>query len=315
MPTQGREPIFCTTTPLTRPRFDVNASRLNRADRSLDHSRGSFGPRPGLFATRLDCGRACRDCCCGPAFRLSTGVPLGWIALVPLLLLGPARPAPAAHGARQRSSPPLCRRFSSCNGCATATRACTWRMIACAFYFALYFPAFLLLCRGRRAPPARATRDRRSHDLGRAGIFAGLYAHGSFVVLHRAHAVPLARADSNQRSGRRIRRQLCRGDARPAALAGIVPAWCVWLSPNAVRLLGRPANAESEAAIEMMVDGGIRGECVAPACAVPRRAGRGLCPCSLWAAASTYGYVRRAQAEFHEGSADRARSRETSPRP
>jgi apolipoprotein N-acyltransferase len=221
---------------------------------------------------------------------------LGWIALVPLLLLVlPAKRPPRAVLATFVTT--FVSQIFILQWLRYGDPSMYVAMVACAFYFALYFPMFLLLCRGAvhrlRVPMVIAApiiwvglEYLRAYMLtGASWYYIGhtqyrwlemiqvsdlVGAYGvSFVVMTAA-----------------------------AALAGILPAW--WLSPSSVPAPGAPANAESQAAMKVMVDG------ATAASASPGRVRFRDVLAVAYAlvvvgGCLTYGYVRRAQAEFREG--------------
>ncbi len=180
-------------------------------------------------------------------------------------------------------------------------------MVACAFYFALYFPTFLLMCRGAvhrlRVPMVIAApviwvglEYLRAYMLtGASWYYIGhtqyrwlemiqvsdlVGAYGvSFVVMTAA-----------------------------AALAGILPAW--WLAPNSIPASGTAANTESEAAMKVMVDGA-----TASTGRVRFRDGMAVAYALVVVGGClTYGYVRRARPTFAKVHESRS-FRGTSPRP
>ncbi len=220
---------------------------------------------------------------------------LGWIALVPLLLLvrpvkRPPRAALATFGTAFVSQ------IFILQWLRYGDPSMYVAMVACAFYFALYFPAFLLLCRGA---------------VHRLGVPLVIAAPTIWVALEYLRAYMLTGASWYYIGHTQYRWlemiQVC--DlvgaygvsfvvmTASAALAGILPAWR--LLPNAAATSSTPATAENDAAMKLMVDaaasnvssGRVRfRDVVAVAYAL-----------ALVGSCLAYGYVRRAQADFREG--------------
>jgi apolipoprotein N-acyltransferase len=209
--------------------------------------------------------------------------PLGWIALVPLLLLvRPARRPPRAATATFVAA------FISQVGILQWLRygdsSMYLAMVACAFYFALYFPAFLLLCRGAvhrlRVPLVIAAP---TIWVGLEYLRAYLFTGASWYYIGHTQYRWLELIQVSDLVGAYGVSFIVMSAS--AALAGVLPQ--SWFSPATES----PQNSEIEFG--------------APA-AASRRTGFGP---SLAVAYSLvlvggcliYGYVRRAQAEFREG--------------
>ncbi len=220
---------------------------------------------------------------------------LGWVALVPLLLL--VRPV---------KRPPRAVLATFVTAFVSQIFILQWlrygdpsmyvAMVACAFYFALYFPAFLLLCRGA---------------VHRLGVPLVIAAPTIWVALEYLRAYMLTGASWYYIGHTQYRWlemiQVC--DlvgaygvsfvvmTASAALAGILPAW--WLSPNAAATSSTPATAENDAAMKLMVDAAASN--VSPGRVRFRDMVAVAYALAMVGGCLAYGYVRRAQADFREG--------------
>ncbi len=155
--------------------------------------------------------------------------PLGWIALVPLLLL--IRPEQ-----RPRGTVVVEPRLRLFRAAVDAAMAALWPRDdvhglagPVGLHLAL-LPHVRAFVAGGRAPLSRAVRVGRADDLGRPRILSRLLADRLLLVLPGSHAVPLYRIDSDQRSVRRVRRELCRGSVvgragGRASRCALVQAW------------------------------------------------------------------------------------------
>jgi apolipoprotein N-acyltransferase len=221
---------------------------------------------------------------------------LGWIALVPLLLLvrpaqRPARAVTATYVTAFVSQVFILQwlRYGD--------PSMYLAMLACAFYFAMYFPAFLLLCRGAvhrlRVPLVIAAPTIWvGLEYLRAYLFTGAswyyLGHTQYRWLEMIQICDLVGAYG-------VSFVVLTASA---ALAGLLPAW--WFSFGMAPGFNATPSAEAEARLATTAD-----EAPSPSVAVGRVRMRDVLAVAyaltLVGACLAYGYVRRGQAQFHEG--------------
>ncbi len=217
--------------------------------------------------------------------------PLGWIALVPLLLL-----------VRPEKRPPRAVMATYLTAFVSQIFILQWlrygdpsmylAMLACAFYFAFYFPAFLLLCRGAvhrlRLPLVLAAP---TIWVGLEYLRAYLFTGASWYYIGHTQYRWLELIQVSDLVGAYGVSFVV--ISASAAFAGILPA--SWLSTG----LSAPASAESDRAL------GSVGDAEMPSRPSPSVRLRDVLAVSyallLVGACLAYGYVRRGQAQFHEG--------------
>jgi apolipoprotein N-acyltransferase len=220
--------------------------------------------------------------------------PLGWIALVPLLLLcRPAKRPPRAVLATYVTA--LVSQIFILQWLRYGHQAMYLAMIACAFYFAFYFPAFLLLCRGAvhrlRVPLVIAAPTIWvGLEYARAYLFTGAswyyIGHTQYRWLELIQVSDLVGAYG-------VSFVMM---TAAAALAGILPV--AWLSPTAGAGANAPSSAETDPAL-------MAGAAEATASASSGVRFRDVLAVAyallLVGGCLAYGYVRRGQAAFREG--------------
>jgi apolipoprotein N-acyltransferase len=210
--------------------------------------------------------------------------PLGWLALVPLLLL-----------VRPDKRPPLAVTATYVTALVSQLFILQWlrhgdasmylAMVACAVYFAFYFPAFLLLCRGAvhrlRVPLVIAAP---TIWVGLEYLRAYLFTGASWYYIGHTQYRWLELIQVSDLVGAYGVSFVV--VSASAALAGILPV--SWLSRGSVD--GTRSSADE---LEMP-SGSSSGARVRDVLAVAYAL-------LLVGACLTYGYIRRGQAQFHEG--------------
>jgi apolipoprotein N-acyltransferase len=212
--------------------------------------------------------------------------PLGWLALVPLLLL-----------VRPQQRPPRAVTATFATAFVSQIFILQWlrygdpsmylAMIACAFYFALYFPAFLLLCRGAvhrlRVPLVLAAP---TIWVGLEYLRAYLFTGASWYYIGHTQYRWLELIQISDLVGAYGVSFVVMSAS--AALANVVPIG--WLSRSSDGAASQESIAEET------------GTLVAPPRHPRSRGTLGVAyALSLVIACLVYGYVRRGQAEFREG--------------
>jgi apolipoprotein N-acyltransferase len=238
--------------------------------------------------------------CCGlllwASFPPLDWGPLGWIALVPLLLfVRPAQRPPRAILATYVTA--FVSQLFIVQWLRYGDPSMYLAMFACAVYFACYFPAFLLLCRGAvhrlRVPLVIAAP---TIWVGLEYLRAYLFTGGSWYYLGHTQYRFIELIQISDLVGAYGVSFIVMSAA--AALAGIVPA--SWLSPVAGFRSNTATNGGSD-----LTHGGAEDETVAPTNSSPGVGLRDVLAVAysvlLVGASLVYGHVRRGQAEFHEG--------------
>jgi apolipoprotein N-acyltransferase len=222
--------------------------------------------------------------------------PLGWIALVPLLLLvRPAQRPPRAFLATYITA--FVSQMFIVQWLRYGDPAMYLAMFACAAYFACYFPIFLLLCRGAvhrlRVPLVIAAP---TIWVGLEYLRAYLFTGGSWYYLGHTQYRWIELIQISDLVGAYGVSFVVMSAA--AALAGIIPS--SWLAPASGGNVNAATIAESNPAFrapgeEMRTSAGSSpGVRLRDVLAVAYSV-------LLVGGCLIYGYVRRGQAEFHEG--------------
>jgi apolipoprotein N-acyltransferase len=221
--------------------------------------------------------------------------PLGWIALVPLLLLvRPAKRPPRALLATYVTA--FVSQIFILQWLRYGDPSMYLAMLACAFYFAFYFPAFLLLCRGAvhrlRVPLVLAAP---TIWVGLEYLRAYLFTGASWYYIGHTQYRWLELIQISDLVGAYGVSFVVMSAA--AALAGILPK--SWLSASSGADLNALASAESDRTLDPAEGTEINSR---PSLSVRFRDVLAVSYALLLVGACvTYGYVRRGQAQFHEG--------------
>ncbi|HET6328380.1 MAG TPA: apolipoprotein N-acyltransferase [Planctomycetaceae bacterium] len=222
--------------------------------------------------------------------------PLGWIALVPLLILvRPAQRPPRAVLATYLTA--LVSQMCLVQWLRYGDPSMYLAMFACAIYFACYFPAFLLLCRGAvhrlRVPLVIAAP---TIWVGLEYLRAYLFTGGSWYYLGHTQYRWLELIQISDLVGAYGVSFVVMSAA--AALAGIVPL--SWLATASGERANAPTNAESDPTFQSDQE-----EATAPSVRSSGIRFRDVLAVAysvlLVGGCLVYGHVRRGQAEFHEG--------------